>query len=110
MLIDYDGRPTNGTVFDTSEGRRPTPISPGQVFPGFAEALTKMQKGGRYRIHIPAKLGYGDTPPPGSPIRPNSDLDSTSTCVQVVPQRGAMMQQMQQQPQAAQRRSNRPQP
>ena len=50
----------------------------GQVIPGFAEALQKMQKGGRYQIHIPAELAYGASPPPGSPIPPNATSNSTS--------------------------------
>ena len=33
-----------------------------------------MQKGGRYKIRIPAAQAYGANPPPGSPIPPNSDL------------------------------------
>ena len=73
-------------MFDTSEGRGPTPLIAGQVIPGFAEALTKMQKGGRYRIHMPSELAYGATPPPGSPIPPNADLEFDVHVVQVVPQ------------------------
>ena len=99
VLIDYEGRLLNGTVFDSSEGRGPTPMIAGQVIPGFAEALTKMQKGGRYKIRIPAKLGYGDSQPPGSAIPPNSDLDFDVHVVQVVPN-AALMQGIQQ-PQAA---------
>ena len=38
VLIEYEGRLPNGTVFDTSEGRGPTPMIAGQVIPGFAEA------------------------------------------------------------------------
>ncbi len=91
VLIEYEGRLEDGTVFDTSEGRGPTPMIAGQVIPGFAEALTKMQKGGRYRVHIPAKLGYGDTQPPGSTIPPNSDLEFDVHVVQVVPN-AALMQ------------------
>jgi FKBP-type peptidyl-prolyl cis-trans isomerase FkpA len=92
VLIEYEGRLPNGTVFDSSEGRGPTPMIAGQVIPGFAEALTKMQKGGRYRIHIPAKLAYGSTPPPGSPIPPNADLDFDVSVVQVVPNAALMTQ------------------
>ncbi len=99
VLIEYEGRLLDGTVFDTSEGRGPTPMIAGQVIPGFAEALTKMQKGGRYRIRIPAKLGYGDTQPPGSAIPPNSDLEFDVHVVQVVPN-AALMQGIQQ-PEAA---------
>lgn len=95
VLIEYEGRLLNGTVFDSSEGRGPTPMIAGQVIPGFAEALTKMQKGGRYKIRIPAKLGYGDSQPPGSAIPPNSDLDFDVHVVQVVPN-AALMQGIQQ--------------
>jgi FKBP-type peptidyl-prolyl cis-trans isomerase FkpA len=91
VLIEYEGRLPNGTVFDTSEGRGPAPMIVGQVIPGFAEALTKMQKGGRYRVQIPSKLGYGDTQPPGSNIPPNSDLEFDVHVVQVVPN-AALMQ------------------
>jgi FKBP-type peptidyl-prolyl cis-trans isomerase FkpA len=91
VLIEYEGRLEDGTVFDTSEGRGPTPMIAGQVIPGFAEALTKMQKGGRYRIKIPSELGYGATPQPGSPIPPNADLEFDVHVVQVVPN-AALMQ------------------
>ena len=80
----------------------------GQVIPGFAEALTKMQKGGRYRIHIPAKLGYGDAQPPGSAIPPNSDLEFDVHVVQVVPN-AALMQGIQQ-PEAPPSEATPPQP
>ena len=95
VLIEYEGRLENGTVFDTSEGRGPTPMIAGQVIPGFAEALTKMQKGGRYRINIPSELGYGASPQPGSPIPPNADLEFDVHIVQVVPN-AALMQGMEQ--------------
>jgi FKBP-type peptidyl-prolyl cis-trans isomerase FkpA len=100
VLIEYEGRLLDGTVFDSSEGRGPTPMIAGQVIPGFAEALTKMQKGGRYHIRIPAKLGYGDSQPPGSAIPPNSDLEFDVHVVQVVPN-AALMQGIQQ-PETAQ--------
>lgn len=98
VMIEYEGRLPDGTVFDTSQGRGPTPMIAGQVIPGFAEALTMMQKGGRYRVHIPAKLGYGASPQPGSPIPPNSDLEFDVHVVQVVPN-AALMQGTQQQEQ-----------
>jgi FKBP-type peptidyl-prolyl cis-trans isomerase FkpA len=94
VLVEYEGRLPDGTVFDSSEGRGPTPMLAGQVIPGFAEALTKMQKGGRYRIVIPSSLGYGSSPPAGSPIPPDSDLEFDVHVAQVVPN-AAMMQGMQ---------------
>jgi FKBP-type peptidyl-prolyl cis-trans isomerase FkpA len=108
VLIEYEGRLPGGTVFDSSEGRGPTPMIAGQVIPGFAEALTKMQKGGRYRIHIPAKLGYGSSPPAGSPIPPNSDLEFDVHVVQIVP--NAALMQGAQQPTGAQPEATPPRP
>src|SRR5687768_5942821 len=92
VLIEYEGRLEDGTVFDTSQGRGPAPMIAGQVIPGFAEALTKMQKGGRYAIRIPSALAYGATPPPG-PIPPNADLEFDVHIVQVVPDAALMTQQ-----------------
>lgn len=92
VLINYEGRLADGTVFDSNEGRGATPMIAGQVIPGFAEALTKMQKGGRYRIKIPGALGYGANPPPGGPIPPNATLEFDVEVVQVVPD-AALMQQ-----------------
>ena len=99
VFIEYEGRLSDGTVFDTSAGRGPTPMIAGQVIAGFAEALTKMQKGGRYRVRIPAKLAYGATPPPGSQIPANADLEFDVHVVQVVPNAAMMMGSGQQQPQ-----------
>jgi FKBP-type peptidyl-prolyl cis-trans isomerase FkpA len=95
VLIEYEGRLADGTVFDSSAGRGPTPMIAGQVIPGFAEALTRMQKGGKYKIHIPSDLAYGPNPQPGSPIPPNADLDFDVHVVQVVPNAASMMQQQQ---------------
>ena len=94
VVIEYEGRLPDGTVFDTTEGKGPAPMIAGQVIPGFAEALQKMQKGGRYKIVIPSQLAYGATPPPGSPIPPNADLQFDVHVVQVVPNAAQMMNQL----------------
>jgi len=90
VMIEYEGRLADGTVFDSSAGRGPTPMIAGQVIPGFAEALTRMQKGGRYQVEIPAELGYGASPPPNGPIPPNADLEFDVHVVQVVPNAALM--------------------
>jgi len=90
VLIEYEGRLADGTVFDSSEGRGPTPMIAGQVIPGFAEALGKMQSGGEYKIHIPSKLAYGANPPQGGPIPANADLDFDVKVVQLVPNAALM--------------------
>ena len=84
VFVKYVGKLRDGTEFDRS---RPLPIPPG-VFPdgtpmlleegalvqGFLEGVQKMKKGGKYLLEIPAADAYGENPPPGSNIPPNSDL------------------------------------
>ncbi|MFC4294529.1 FKBP-type peptidyl-prolyl cis-trans isomerase [Novosphingobium tardum] len=56
VLINYTGKLADGTVFDKGE-KVPLPLE--GVVPGFSEGLSKMQKGGKYRLFIPASKGYG---------------------------------------------------
>ena len=85
VIIEYTGRTEDGTVFDTTEGRGPAPFLVMQVVPGFRQALTEMQQGGRYKIMIPGRLAYGPNPPAGSPIGPNEDLIFDVHVLQVAP-------------------------
>lgn len=73
-IIEYEGRLLDGTVFDSTQGRGPAGMIPGQVIPGFGEALQKMREGGRYTIRIPSALGYGPAGAGDGKIPPNSDL------------------------------------
>ncbi|RVQ66475.1 FKBP-type peptidyl-prolyl cis-trans isomerase [Croceicoccus ponticola] len=93
VLVNYEGRLADGTVFDSGE-RVPFPVN--GVVPGFTEALQKMQKGGRYEVFIPAELAYG-TEAKGS-IPANSDLTFTVELVDFRTQAEieAMQRQMQQ--------------
>jgi FKBP-type peptidyl-prolyl cis-trans isomerase FkpA len=91
VLIEYEGRLENGTVFDSSAGKGPVPLLASQVIPGFTQGLLKMQKGGRYKLRIPSDLAYGATPPQGGPIPPNANLEFDVNVVQVVPN-AALMQ------------------
>ena len=91
VMIEYTGKLADGTVFDDSARHGgPQPMIAGQVIPGFAEALTKMQKGGKYKIHIPGSQAYGANPPPGSPFGPNADLDFDVHIVEIVPNAALM--------------------
>jgi len=68
-LVNYKGTLEDGTVFD--EGQQAVfPLS--EVVPGFTQGLEQMQKGGKYRLEIPAELGYGDQQMGAIPA--NSDL------------------------------------
>ncbi|AKM10807.1 FKBP-type peptidyl-prolyl cis-trans isomerase [Croceicoccus naphthovorans] len=72
VLVNYEGRLADGTVFDSGE-RVPFPVN--GVVPGFSQALVQMQKGGRYEIFIPSDLGYGSEA--RGTIPANSDLTFT---------------------------------
>lgn len=93
VLVNYEGRLTDGTVFDSGE-RVPFPVN--GVVPGFSQALMKMQKGGRYEVFIPAALGYGAQAQGAIPA--NSDLHFTVDLLDFRSQAEieAMQRQMQQ--------------
>lgn len=67
-LLDYILTTDDGQVFDASQNHGgPQPFNMAMVFPGFDEAMTRMQEGGRYRFVIPEKLAFKDKSPPGWP-------------------------------------------
>ena len=68
-LINYKGTLPDGKVFDQQE-QAAFPVE--GVIPGFTQALQKMQRGGKYKVEIPAELAYGDKA--AGDIPPNTDL------------------------------------
>ena len=94
-LVKYKGMLPDGKVFD--EGTQAFPV--GEVVPGFTRALEQMQRGGSYKVKIPAALGYGKA---GSgPIPPNTDLTFDVELLDFksraeIEQQQRMMQQLQQ--------------
>lgn len=86
VLVTYEGRLTDGTMFDSST--RPVQMTVGELIPGFNEGLTLMNRGGRYRLHIPAAIGYG-AEGAGGVIPPNADLIFDVTLVDIAPSGGA---------------------
>ncbi len=95
VLVEYEGRLLDGTVFDASAkhgGPAPFPVS--GVIPGWTEALQLMKKGGSYRVWIPSQLGYGPTGTPGGPIPPDAILDFDVTLIDVAPQAAAQQPAM----------------
>ncbi|MGL5839038.1 MAG: FKBP-type peptidyl-prolyl cis-trans isomerase [Sphingorhabdus sp.] len=68
--VNYSGRlAADGTEFDSGKAIK-FPV--GGVIPGFAQGLQLMQPGGKYRLCIPAALGYGAEGT--GPIPGNADL------------------------------------
>lgn len=86
VLIDYEGKLADGTVFDSTEGRQPLPLPVTGSIPGFTEALLLMKKGGTYRIWLPSDLAYGPQGTPGGPIPPNADLEFRVKLLDFAPQ------------------------
>lgn len=82
VKVNYTGTLTNGTVFDTSEGKRPIAVKAGkgQVIKGWDEILLLLREGDEIEVIIPARLAYGHrgmedaTMPGGYRIPPGSDL------------------------------------
>jgi peptidylprolyl isomerase len=61
VKVHYHGKLTNGTTFDSSEGRAPLEfeVGGGMVIPGFDQGVTGMTVGEKKTIHIPADEAYG---------------------------------------------------
>lgn len=85
VVVNYEGSLIDGTVFDSSYDRgEPATFPMGGVIPGFSGGLAKISEGGKVRIYIPSDLGYGDNPPPQSPIPPGAMLIFDAEIVDVV--------------------------
>ncbi len=60
VTVHYEGKLTNGTIFDSSYKRgQPATFGVNQVISGWTEALQLMPVGSKWRLFIPSDLGYG---------------------------------------------------
>jgi len=75
VLVNYEGRLVDGTVFDASSkhGSAPATFRADQVIKGWTEALTMMPVGSKWQLYIPYELAYGDRTA-GPQIKPFSAL------------------------------------
>jgi peptidylprolyl isomerase len=76
VTVNYTGTLENGTKFDSSyDSGRPADfaIGVGRVIKGWDEGLMSMKVGGKRKLMVPSRLGYG---PAGNPPRipPNANL------------------------------------
>jgi FKBP-type peptidyl-prolyl cis-trans isomerase FkpA/FKBP-type peptidyl-prolyl cis-trans isomerase FklB len=85
VLVHYEGKLQDGTVFDSTEGKQPVPFPVTGVIPGFTEGLQMMKKGGTYRLRIPPQLAYGEKGA-GGVIPPNATLDFKIQLIDIAPQ------------------------
>lgn len=64
----YKGTLITGEQFDSSYDRgQPAEFPVGGVIPGWTEALQMMKTGSKFKLWIPAELGYGPAARPGIP-------------------------------------------
>lgn len=74
VKCNYEGTTIDGKVFDSSIKRgEPATFPVGRVIPGWTEALQLMPVGSKWKLYIPAALGYGEKGA-GQDIKPNSAL------------------------------------
>ncbi len=61
VVVKYEGKMIDGTVFDSSYTRKPdtTSFRCDQVIKGWTEALTMMPVGSTWEFYIPQELAYG---------------------------------------------------
>jgi FKBP-type peptidyl-prolyl cis-trans isomerase FklB len=83
VVCKYRGTFVNGLVFDKSFEKRPVTFPIRGVIKGWAEALTRMPAGSKWRLFVPSDLAYGERGvrgarvrkgPPGIEIEPNTTL------------------------------------
>ena len=87
VLVHYEGRLADGTVFDSSYQRgQPAAFGVSDVIPGWTEGLQLMRPGGKARFTIPPELGYGASGA-GGVIPPNAVLVFDVELLAIAPRR-----------------------
>ena len=74
MKVNYEGKLTDGTVFDSSVQRgEPVTFPLNKVIKCWTEAVQLMKVGGKSRLICPSDLAYGDRGAPPQ-IKPGATL------------------------------------
>ena len=73
VVVHYEGRLVDGTVFDSSlERGEPAELPVAGVIPGWVEVLQLMHVGDKWTVTVPAELAYGPRSP--SPVIPPNSI------------------------------------
>ena len=81
VRVLYEARLADGTLVDSTP--RPAGVRVSGVIPGLTEALLLMNEGGRYRVRIPPKLGYGKRGSADGSVPPNAEIIFTISLLKV---------------------------
>jgi FKBP-type peptidyl-prolyl cis-trans isomerase FkpA/FKBP-type peptidyl-prolyl cis-trans isomerase FklB len=90
VLVNYEGKLVDGTVFDSSakHGDKPVALGVSGVIPCWTEALELMKVGGKARVVCPSTLAYGDRGAMPT-ILPGSTLEFSVELVDILPKQPA---------------------
>lgn len=80
VSVNYEGKLTNGSVFDQTNGN-PAVFDMSGLIRGFTNGTLQIKKGGKVRVYVPPSLGYGSQARPGIPA--NSILIFTIDLIDV---------------------------
>lgn len=76
VRLHYTGTLTDGSVFDSSQGRDPLEfeVGSGQIIPGLDAALPGMSVGEQKVVEVPCDMAYGPHHPQGRQPVPRSQI------------------------------------
>lgn len=76
VRVHYKGTLSDGTVFDSSEGREPLEfaVGSGQIIPGLDKALPGMEVGDKKTVEVPADEAYGEADPNARQAVPRAEI------------------------------------
>ena len=81
VVMKYEGKLDDGSVFDSANTFEFT-LGAGEVIKGWDRGIPGMKVGGKRKLFVPAKLGYGKRGAPPE-IPPNADLHFTVTLKEI---------------------------
>ena len=67
VIVHYEGRFLDNKVFDSTVGGRPMVTKLDEVILGWGQGLPLIGEGGKIKLYVPSKLGYGDEGRPSIP-------------------------------------------
>lgn len=67
VLVHYEGRFLDNSVFDSTVDKGPISFKLNEVIPAWSQGIPLIGEGGKIKLYVPSKLGYGDEGRPGIP-------------------------------------------